>query len=280
MIPIETLRTEAFSMQYFRFGTGSRVMVIIPGLSLKSVMLSAEQIAAAYAVFAADYTVYVFDRRADLPDAYTAPDAAEDTAAAMRALHLTQAYIFGASQGGMIALCIAAKHPELVSRVAVGSTAAKLPDGAEKQLRDWIRMAKYGFTTALTLLFSQACYSEALFLASREPLLKMAASVTDEDMARFLILARGSAGLDLLPLLDAIRCPVLAIGGAKDRILGAEPTRELAERLHCGCYIYPEGAHAVYDEAPDYKDRLYAFFQQQLFGSGTRSAGNGTAPHA
>ena len=62
-ICIEKAEVNGFSMNYFRFGNGKRIMVILPGLSIGSVMHSAQLIADAYRIFAEEYTVYVFDRR-------------------------------------------------------------------------------------------------------------------------------------------------------------------------------------------------------------------------
>ena len=115
-IPIETVRTEGFSMRFFRFGTGDRPFVILPGLSVQSVMGAADAVAAAYADFAERYTVYLFDRREELPEQYSVYRMGLDTAAAMRALGLYDADIFGASQGGMIAQVIAIEAPELHDR--------------------------------------------------------------------------------------------------------------------------------------------------------------------
>ena len=67
-IQIETVRTDRFSMDYFKFGRGEKPFVIIPGVSVQSVMGSAELIAEAYKLFADDFTVYVFDRRKNLPE--------------------------------------------------------------------------------------------------------------------------------------------------------------------------------------------------------------------
>ena len=45
-IPIETVKTASFTMQYFRFGTGETTLVILPGLSVQSVMRAASAVAA------------------------------------------------------------------------------------------------------------------------------------------------------------------------------------------------------------------------------------------
>ena len=66
-MPIETVRTKDFSMDYFRFGRGEKTLVILPELSIDSVMKYADGVAEAYGSFAEDFTVYVFDRRKELP---------------------------------------------------------------------------------------------------------------------------------------------------------------------------------------------------------------------
>ena len=67
MIQTGIVQTESFSMDYFRFGTGSRMMVILPGLSVQSVMGAAQAVEAAFRSFEDSFTVYLFDRRNELP---------------------------------------------------------------------------------------------------------------------------------------------------------------------------------------------------------------------
>ena len=75
---IKTIKTEQLEMDYFHFGNGQKTFIILPGLSLGSVMASCDQIAEAYQAFAQDYTVYVFDRRYELPPHYPVSEMAED----------------------------------------------------------------------------------------------------------------------------------------------------------------------------------------------------------
>ena len=83
-IRIETVAADDFTMDYFRFGHGDQTLVILPGLSVESVMKFADTVAPAYASFEDRFTVYVFDRRKELPPVYTNRDIARDTAAAIR----------------------------------------------------------------------------------------------------------------------------------------------------------------------------------------------------
>ena len=123
MVPkTEKAVTDSMEMEYFRFGRGDKVMVILPGLSVQSVMGSAEAVADAYGCFSDDFTVYLFDRRKDIPESYSIEDMAMDTLDAFHALGLKDIFLFGASQGGMIALQIAVTEPDLICRLALGST--------------------------------------------------------------------------------------------------------------------------------------------------------------
>lgn len=48
---ISTLNVNGSDMKYFSFGNGKKIMMIIPGLSLRPVSESAEFVAAAYDIF-------------------------------------------------------------------------------------------------------------------------------------------------------------------------------------------------------------------------------------
>ena len=51
------VKTDDFEMDYCTFGKGDRIFVIIPGLSVQSVMGSKDAIEKAYELFGDDFTV-------------------------------------------------------------------------------------------------------------------------------------------------------------------------------------------------------------------------------
>ena len=67
-VVLGTVTADDFSMDYMKFGHGDKTMVIIPGLSVDSVMKYFEAVAGAYAQMTDDFTIYLFDRRKDLPE--------------------------------------------------------------------------------------------------------------------------------------------------------------------------------------------------------------------
>lgn len=264
-IPIETVKTAEFEMQYFRFGTGARPFVILPGLSVQSVMGAAEAVAGAYADFAEDYTVYVFDRRSELPAAYSVYQMGLDTAEAMRALGLFGADVFGASQGGMMAQVIAIEAPELVHRLVLGSTTSHIKPEDEPVFDEWLQLARAKDGPALYDAFGKAIYPEAVYQQYREALLAAGATVTDEEFRRFITLTEGMRGFNVTDKLDRIRCPVLVIGVLEDAVLESDATMEIAVKLDekpgFSLYLYTGYGHAAFDTAPDYRERMLRFLR-------------------
>lgn len=258
-----SVRVNGVETAYFQFGTGERSMVILPGVDTKSILRSAQAVASAYRMFGGDYTVTVFDRRKDMPSPYPVRQMAEDTAAAMQALGLCDADLFGASQGGMMAMCIAIDHPALVRKMVLGSTAAYADGKIIEGTNRWITLAKSGDMTALTAEFLECLYSEATVGKYRELLIHMNDHVTDEDLGRFIIQTEAINGFDIRDELQKIQCPTLVIGAEGDKVLACEHSRLIADKIGCPLYVYgSEYAHCVFDEAPDYKQRIFDFFRQ------------------
>ncbi len=251
-------------MDYTVFGSGDKSFVILPGLSIHSVMRSAGAIAQAYRIFSEEYTVYVFDRAEDIQDGYTVRDMAKDTAQAMKALNIKNADVFGASQGGMIAQYLAIDFPELIHKMILGSTLAKANETAVKTIGEWVRLAEERDEIGLLESFADKVYSEATLAKYREMLVAVGRGITDEEYRRFIILAKACESFDCLDELSSVNCPSLVIGAQNDRVVTAEGSRQLAEALDCEIYLYGDGyGHGVYDEAPDYKERCLNFLRQK-----------------
>ena len=260
---IKTVKNEEFEMEYFTFGTGKQPLVILPGVSVQSVMLSAEAVAAAYSCFGSTHTVYLFDRVKQLKKGCTVTDMADDTAKGMKQLGLRNADIFGTSQGGMIAMCIAVRYPELVHKLALGSTAARLNEECSAVLGNWVRLADEGETVKLNRDMTEKVYTPS-FAEKYSDYFKMTENEgTPQELQRFSAMAGAAVGFDIYDELDRIKCPVLAVGADEDKVVSGGASEEIAAKLGCELYIYKGYGHAVYDEASDYKERLMAFFNEK-----------------
>ena len=73
-----TVKINGYEMDYCSFGSGDKTFVIIPGLSIQSVMGAKDAIEEAYSLMKDDFTTYVFDRRKSVPESYSIADMADD----------------------------------------------------------------------------------------------------------------------------------------------------------------------------------------------------------
>ena len=73
-----TLQIGGTTMDYICFGTGEKILVMLPGLGdgLRSMKGTALPMALMYRSFARDFKVYVFSRKNVLPKGYTTRDMA------------------------------------------------------------------------------------------------------------------------------------------------------------------------------------------------------------
>ena len=258
---VHTISTTTVEMDYLKFGSGKKTFVILPGLSIHSVMGMADAVATAYQDFDKDYTVYLFDRAKNLHEGYSIRDIARDTASAMMALKLTNADIFGASQGAMATIYLALDYPQLVHSMVLGSTLAKPNKTFARVGKTWIELAEKREEKALLENFIDVVYSQKTLEKYRDAMIAANVGITQAEYERFLVLARACQGFDVYEELSTIKCPVLVLGSEGDRVVTPAGSREIAEKLGCASYLYDSSyGHAVYDEAPDYKKRILDFF--------------------
>lgn len=258
----ETVTADGIIMRMAVIGSGKKTMVMLPGISVDIVTENAEAIANAYRIFKDEYTLYVFDRRSNIGDNYTTKEMAEDTVRVCKYLGLENIYLFGASQGGMIAQYIAAFHPELVKKLFLASTILKIADGYRHVMENWYRLALNGNMKELRININNQCYTEKTVQMLMSKFEFVPSDEDDEKCKRFSVFAKAILDFDSTSFAGKIKCPTVAVGGGKDAVFGGDSSRLLAERIGTECYIYEDYAHAVYDEAPDYTERIYSFFEK------------------
>ena len=267
MTTVSKVETDKFTMNYFSFGNGPKNLVVIPGISIQSVMGSANTVAAEYSLLENDFTVYVFDRREDIPDPYSIYDMAHDTVDAIKSLGLSKFSLFGASQGGMISMVIAIENPELVEKLILGSTSSHIKDSQSAVLDKWIELAKNKDAHSLYQSFAKEIYPPEVYDDYKEYFADISNSVTTKELEKFVILASAIKGFDISEDLKKIKCPTLAMGVFEDAVLDSDATMEIAENLDYRpdfkLFMYIGYGHAAFDTAPDYRERIYSFLTKE-----------------
>ena len=262
MIRNGKLALEHGQMDYIRFGSGDRVLVMLPGLGdgLKTVKGTALPMALLYRKFAKNYTVYVFSRREPLAEGMTTRDMAADQAKAMELLGIGRADILGVSMGGMIAQWLAIDHPERVGKLILTVTSPGKNPLLEESIQEWIALAEQGDHAGFTDSNLRRNYSPAYYRKNKWMTPLVGALTKPKSYGRFFVQAKACLTHDALEALEKIQAKTLVIGGEQDMALGGDASRVLAQRIPgAALKMYPQWGHGLYEEAKDFMDVVLAF---------------------
>ena len=257
-----TLKIGGLEMDYIRFGTGGKILVMLPGLGdgLRSVKGTALPMAFTYRVFAKDFTVYGFSRKNALPEGYTTKEMAADQAAAMEQLGIQKADVLGVSMGGMIAQYLAIDYPEKVGKLILAVTSARPNPVLTESIGEWVSCAKRGDHTAFMDSNVRRIYSEAYYRKNRWLVPIMGKLTKPKSYDRFFIQANACLKHDAFESLHQIQAPTLVIGGEKDNVLGGDASREIVTQIPgAQLRMYQQWGHGLYEEAKDFNQTILNF---------------------
>ena len=256
------LGLSAGEMDYIRFGSGKRVLLMLPGVGdgLTTVKGLAVPFALMYRALAKDFTVYVFSRRVHLPRHMTTRDMAEDVNEAMEKLGLAGAAVVGVSQGGMIAQWLALDHPDKVAKLVLTVTLSRSNDTVREAVALWSDMARRGDYKGIMLDTAERSYTPRRVRRARLTYALMGNLGKPKSFERFLIQAESCLTHDAYDELGRIACPTLVIGGTEDKIVTGAASEEIAAQIPGSeLYMYEGLSHGLYEEAPDFLKRVADF---------------------
>ena len=253
-------------MDYISFGTGPRVLVILPGLGdgLQTVKGTALPMALMYRIFAKDFTVYAFSRKVPLPEACTTRDMARDQAEAMDALGIEKADILGVSMGGMIAQWLAIDFPQKVGKLILTVTCARPNAILRESVEEWIGFAERGDHTAFMRSQLLRIYSEDYCRRNMWMAPVVGRLVKPRSYDRFFTQAKACLTHDAYDFLPKIQAPIHVIGGERDKALGGDASREIASAIPgAQLRMYPQWGHGLYEEAKDFNGTVLSLLKEE-----------------
>ena len=258
----DSLHLGKATMDYIRFGSGDRILVMLPGLgdALRSTKGTAVPVALMYRMFAKDFTVYMFSRKDPIPEGYTTRDMARDQAEAMDQLGIKKADIFGVSMGGMIAQHIAIDYPEKVGKLVLAITSSKSNPTLIASIEEWVQLAKRGDHAAFMDSNMKRIYSEDYYQKNKWMIPALGRMTKPKSYDRFFIQADACMTHDAYEMLEKITAQTLVVGGEKDLALGGDASREIATKIpHAELLMYPQWGHGLYEEAKDFNQMVFEF---------------------
>ncbi len=259
---VKTVDLYFSTMQYIHFGNpDGRKLVILPGLSLKSVMGAAEAIVNAYTLLAEKYDMYLFDHVGYEKDGYSIASMADDTVKAFEKLGIEHATLMGVSMGGMVSQTIAIDHPEYCDALVLCSTAPRISKETEKLMDNWIELAGSRELAELVESFGEHVYTPAFYQQYKDIILASGDGATEIDFHNFITSANAIRQFDVYDKLKNIKCPVFVINAGNDMVLGSQAADDFISVFPESHYTYEGFGHGVYDEAGDYLQRISDFLE-------------------
>jgi len=211
-----------------------------------------------YRVIAVDLPGHA--RSGRLPRGATTADFADAAVAVLQAEGVDHAFVAGHSFGGLVALRLAQKHPDLVrglllaspAGIASSTRAARAILLATTTIRPGRRVAVLRHRFAERAWYRRAVFrpwfvSDAAALSSRATHGLLAAQREHADTRTA---ARALAADDPRRELPDLACPVVVLWGARDVQLPLEDAFEYARRLRAKLRVVADCGHLVIVERP------------------------------
>lgn len=213
------------------------------------------------------YKILLLDNRdagqsTSINDQYKIADLADDVAALMLYLGLSNAHVVGHSMGGFMALHIAAKYPNLVKTLVLCSTAQKQVPAGIEYLKSRIRLidsqpnkeattaSKEDVIAVLDKLYAEESLRSQSFV--EEIICHETSNNHPQSASSFRRQAYACINHDATNLVGLINCPTLIITGEKDKYYTPELATELASKFQQSkAVIIPNTAHMVQIEQPE-----------------------------
>ena len=233
---------------FFTIGRG-RPLLMLPGLSpdhRRPVGMALRMELSQAKAYAAARQVWWVQRPQDLEPGTTMAAIARAYATAARQLFGQPVDVVGFSTGGSVALQLAADHPDVVRRLAIVSSAARLgPEGRETQAGVAALVRQGRRRQASALLMSVLGTSVAARRALRVVGGALAPVLMAGDLDDMVATIDAEDAFDATPRLQEVVAPTLVVGGARDRFYGEALFVETAEGLTDGrLLLHPDKGHA------------------------------------
>ena len=235
---------------YARIGTGSRVVLYIPGLSFTAEPAKPSSAVRAWKrwldpIERYDLSFVQVGRRGDLPAGSSAADVADDYAAVIKERWGRPVAVMGISSGGHYGQWLAARHPDLVERLVLGFTAHTLtPEVRARQATavehflagrwrsGWAQFGPW-FMPKHPRIGSAVTWLAGPYIGGQP-----------KDVRVLRIDAYADDTHDASAVLGDIRCPTLVVSGRLDTAYPPDLVRDLVAGIPDVRHIeYPASGH-------------------------------------
>lgn len=267
---VSSIGNDVFTQSYLKFGNGDKTLIILPGISLTSVISVPMALINRFKPLVNDYSIYVFDRLTPVKDDYTYFDFARLTIEAIKILDLKDLYLYGVSKGSALSLILAYSEPSLIKKMALASPLFKFSPEVVEILNDWSTyLEKKDYPGFFNRFFNDVFSKEYVDSnrSSIESYIRLSAKMVDDkemiqQTREFLIQARTDYDFDISDKIKDINIKSIIFADKKDTVVPFKYSDELAEIINAEFVVFDKYSHAVFDEENSLPQRIYDYFER------------------
>lgn len=221
---------------YVRVGDGPRTLAVLPGFGDtmfpgRYPAASGPLLAAYFGRYLEEHTVYLISRPRGLAGDYSLERSADDHAPVLE--RLAPVDVLGISMGGLIGQQLCVRHPNLVDRLVVASSACRLGDDGREPVRRMHEFARERDWFSIRAELARGMYSDLRAVAYPLAIQTVGRLVLPRPAVPGDVSASLAAILDYdgRADLDAVEQPTLVVGGSRDPYFTADVQRETADGI-------------------------------------------------
>lgn len=220
--------------------------------------------------FRGSYTVVAPDLRGHgrsdkPPGPYTIDELAADVASLLSRERLWPATVVGLSLGGMVAMALAADHPELVRALVVVAAIGEVGNEAKVTFEQRAVQAEAEGMAAIAEAALQRWFTPAFIDNSPKVVSSIKALVGSNEPRAYAAACRAVASLNLTPRLGKISCPTLIVAGEKDPAMPPAVVKQLHYLIRGSRFeIVANASHLIPVEQTEAFNNLLSAFLAEI----------------
>lgn len=171
--------------------------------------------------------------------------------------------LLGASLGGLVAQHVAAQRPDLVTRLVLAASGARIHSEARARMQEWITLAGQDRWHEVLLRIAALMRTglDRQTLLESSALLGGALQAHPAAPQDFITCVCASRAHDSRPLLGSITAPALLIGGDRDSLFPPDVLQATAAAMpNARVQVIAGAGHGVFDERKRLFDRAVRDF--------------------
>jgi 3-oxoadipate enol-lactonase len=245
-----TAEVNGISINYEQQGSGPD-LVLIPGLgaSLHAFYAQLRSLSGVARVTAYDPRGHGQTSKPAGP--YTTRLLAEDAATLIRHLGIGKAVVGGSSMSAMVAVELAAAHPNLLAGLILIGGFPKLGEAGKERMEARARTAETEGMAPLAEMVPQTALGAHTHESQPALVGLFRQALLNNDPLAYAASCRAVVEADVTPLLGQVRCPTLILLGSQEQVAPLPAARALKAGIrHAELKVIPDAGHLPFLEQP------------------------------